>query len=445
MKVRPILWFWLFAALVVFAGSVKAETMAPNIQETPRSMYYAGAPLWAYYSSLSTVCDTYGPIGYGASYGPWQPNIPNSSCESLGPARPYPGWGFTVTSGNVCADEGGPARSCGMVCDSSQGWTLQNGTCTRPDCEAGQIRDGNGWCRPACGTSGAVMGGNGICVCPQAAQRYNENTQTCGCDVADTSSYKGKGVSGTGSSSPSTVCNGGCTMTTGGLSVAAGGHWSTQIVAVTGSTCTATPSSPTPNQKTPTEDTRTPEQKCLASGGGFITLSSGTVCTTAGESPVPVVKTTIQEKTITTPTGTTTESTSTTCSGDQCTTTTTTKDGAGNVIGTTVTEGQSTGTGNGGGDGEPSECEQHPDRIGCTEKGTPTDGDALPTETRGVTSVTVQSFGSASSCPADVNLPKGAKLSYAYPCQMATTLRPLLLALAWLAAGFIVMGAFRDA
>jgi len=88
-------------------------------------------------------------------------------------------------------------------------------------------------------------------------------------------------------------------------------------------------------------------------------------------------------------------------------------------------------------------CKLNPERIGCKEFGTPEDTD-LPTEERGVSAITPQSFGGNASCPADIQLPKGAMFSWSYPCQMATGVKPFLLALAWLAAGLIVIGAVRS-
>lgn len=88
-------------------------------------------------------------------------------------------------------------------------------------------------------------------------------------------------------------------------------------------------------------------------------------------------------------------------------------------------------------------CKLNPERMGCKEFGTPEDS-VLPSEARGVSAITVQSFAGNATCPPDIQLPKGATLSWSYPCQMATGVRPFLLALAWLAAGLIVIGAVRS-
>lgn len=89
-------------------------------------------------------------------------------------------------------------------------------------------------------------------------------------------------------------------------------------------------------------------------------------------------------------------------------------------------------------------CKLNPDRVGCKNLGTPDDID-LEIQERGVSAITVQSFGSNATCPQPIPLPKGASLSFQYPCAMAEGVKPFLLALAWLVAGFIIIGAVREA
>jgi len=89
-------------------------------------------------------------------------------------------------------------------------------------------------------------------------------------------------------------------------------------------------------------------------------------------------------------------------------------------------------------------CTLHPEAMGCQSFGEPEAATALDQKELGVSSVTPVTFGSANSCPADVALPKGAKFSYEWPCRMAIGLKPFLLVLAWLLAGFIVMGVVRN-
>lgn len=92
----------------------------------------------------------------------------------------------------------------------------------------------------------------------------------------------------------------------------------------------------------------------------------------------------------------------------------------------------------------PDFCELHPTAMGCQEFGTPEDSGKLTESALGVSSITVQSFGSSAACPAPIQLPKGASFSFEWPCRMAEGVKPFLLALAWLAAGLIVIGAARN-
>jgi len=93
---------------------------------------------------------------------------------------------------------------------------------------------------------------------------------------------------------------------------------------------------------------------------------------------------------------------------------------------------------------EKDPCDLHPERMGCSEFGTPDDAGKLEEKQLGVSSVTPVTFAENASCPADVSLPRGATLSYDYPCRMATGLKPFILAIAWLIAGFLVIGVVRN-
>lgn len=320
------------------------------------------------------------------------------------------------------------AQTCPTTysCPVDQNWTLSGSNCTRPDCPTGYTRDvATGQCMPptcpAAGSS-AMVGG-------AAAWKISGGSAAC---VAGFS-YSGCAVTCTsGASSGGSAACTGCSFT--GAPGDASNPNGTPVPA---------------EQKT---NPTTPEG-CLASGKGYITGSTGiTTCISGTEAPAsqPVQTT---EKTKTTTTNeqgqtTTTEGTKTTeCSGGNCTETTSSTGPNGT---STVAEEKPASNFCSENPTSPmckeakDPCEDNPDRVGCMERGDPADGDALPTEDRGVASVTTVSFTSSASCPSDVQLPKGAKLSYAYPCQMATSLRPIILAIAWLIAGFIVMGAFRD-
>lgn len=368
-----------------------------------------------HYTSAAAACADYAK-NYGV--GTFDPNnslvgssgsLPGSATCNL--SQPYNGWAFTIPSSQYCPQ--GTLVNVGGVM-----------SCNLPDCPPGQTRQSDGSCAVPCPAAGssAMVGG-------AAAWKISGGSSACvagftysGCAVKCTS-----GVSSGGSA----ACTG-CSFT--GAPGDASNPNGTPVPA---------------EQKT---NPTTPEG-CLASGKGYITGSTGiTTCISGTEAPASQpVQTTEKTKTTTTNEqgqSTTTEGTKTTeCSGGNCTETTSSTGPNGT---STVAEEKPASNFCSENPTSPmckeakDPCEDHPERVGCLDKGEPEDGDALSTENRGVTSVTPRSFSSSASCPADVNLPKGAKLSYSYPCQLATSLRPIILAIAWLIAGFIVMGAFRD-
>lgn len=89
-------------------------------------------------------------------------------------------------------------------------------------------------------------------------------------------------------------------------------------------------------------------------------------------------------------------------------------------------------------------CTLYPESLACAKMGTPEEADKLESKTMGVESITIQTFGSSATCPAPIPLPHGSELSFEWPCRMAEGVKPFLLALAWLAAGLIVIGAMRN-
>lgn len=89
-------------------------------------------------------------------------------------------------------------------------------------------------------------------------------------------------------------------------------------------------------------------------------------------------------------------------------------------------------------------CTLYPESLACAKMGTPEEADKLESKTMGVESITIQTFGSSATCPSPIQLPHGSELSFEWPCRMAEGVKPFLLALAWLAAGLIVIGAMRN-
>lgn len=92
-------------------------------------------------------------------------------------------------------------------------------------------------------------------------------------------------------------------------------------------------------------------------------------------------------------------------------------------------------------------CKQNPDSLACMEKGEP---DELDLETRSIGSmVSPVSVGGAGHCMADKTLAMatmGRSITFTYKpiCDLASMVRPLILALAWLLAGWIMVGAVKE-
>lgn len=91
-------------------------------------------------------------------------------------------------------------------------------------------------------------------------------------------------------------------------------------------------------------------------------------------------------------------------------------------------------------------CEKNPETLGCSTLGEVNDS-IVGTEEKGISAITPKSIGGAGGCPPPVTasfMGKTITLSYDLPCQAASMLRPLILALSWLAAGIIFIGGVRQ-
>lgn len=98
---------------------------------------------------------------------------------------------------------------------------------------------------------------------------------------------------------------------------------------------------------------------------------------------------------------------------------------------------------------QPSQCEKHPETLGCATLGSAPDS-TLTTEQKSIaqiTPITGGALGASGQCPAPLTTSfMGTPISFSYdmPCQAASMLRPLILALAWLSAGVIFIGGVRQ-
>lgn len=80
----------------------------------------------------------------------------------------------------------------------------------------------------------------------------------------------------------------------------------------------------------------------------------------------------------------------------------------------------------------------------CTDLGNPEDtqGD-LATKPFQLTAIPTVAFAASNTCPSSINLPHGAVFTFEPICDAMGWLRPIVLAMAWLSAGLIVVGALR--
>lgn len=469
------------ACLLMFAQfsvAEQAQATATFVMSAPGGDRYGSDP-------VALVVD-YKNEFYG-HLGPWQGqrcdnSYPNSGCNGT------PGDNYAdvfVYSATVGYWQGPQRLYATLTCPDST-WTLNGSTCTRPDqnCKDGQYAQ-NGVCKCE---SGAQIGNDGTC-CPMSSDGapsmqwcYVQNASATSCD---SSNGNGCGIRCSnvtfqlpkGDSVvlfPALAMGQACKYT-GSKSVdsAGGGPLSDQEL---DDVKKAT--------KTP-EAVKTPAG-CLSAGMGYVTSGNGTTsCVSSGDNG-EVKKVTNTQDTKTDSTGTKqtdtvsetssnngtikTVETQTTTSPDGSkvkTTTTVTKNPDGTVATEKVVEWESsTGTKttqsteksndttesycsknpNASMCKEQSDfCKDHPDRAGCVEMGEPTDGDVsqLQTEHRGET-MSIIPFNTSETCPADIALPRGMSFSWGPICTGASWLKPVILAFAWLSAGLIIVGAFRE-
>ena len=94
-----------------------------------------------------------------------------------------------------------------------------------------------------------------------------------------------------------------------------------------------------------------------------------------------------------------------------------------------------------------SECDKNPGSVACLKiDGTVPAAEVLPVDNVSL-SLNPVSMGSAGSCPAPVSTSiKGRSISLSFEpiCQIASMISPLVIALAWLVAGYMVVGVVKE-
>lgn len=95
----------------------------------------------------------------------------------------------------------------------------------------------------------------------------------------------------------------------------------------------------------------------------------------------------------------------------------------------------------------PTQCDKYPNSLGCADLGT-VDDLTVGSESRSIASIDpITTIGGVGSCPEPLTatfMGQTVSFSYDMPCQFATSLKPLILAIAWLSAGLIFIGGVRQ-
>jgi hypothetical protein len=276
------------------------------------------------------------------------------------------------------------------------------------------------------------------CTYPQV---LDTNTNTC---VTDCAALKGATTSWFSTSgSGSDQCMEGCTvvMNEGECAYNTSGQ---QGCFFKGSyidqSCNTAPPSESPSND--------PAFDCLQQGKSYGTVQGVVVCVDKGsEGSTPITDLQSGTKTTTDANGTTTQETSVSADGSTVTKTTTTIDPNGNTTEQTETQDKLSFC-----EENPNSnickdlkdpCEDHPERVGCMEQGTPDEGEAIATSDISLDFSPVN-LPSASGCPTPESVTIHGftiPLKYDTICQYASAFHPFVIIFAWIAAAYIIAGA----
>lgn len=352
-------------------------------------------------------------------------------------------------------------------------------TCTKHTCPDGQYYQ-SGQCRCE---NGAAVGTDGVTCCPAIGSgNAGASMQWCYVNSPSATSCESTG-------------NNGCAIRCNNVTFQTGGAVQIFPREALGQNCTYTGNRGSgagggglsdEELKNIDDAVKDPDKanspaECLASGQGYVSGSTGTHCVPSGDTGVVKKESTTKEATDnanqTTNTEKSTEHTSgpggtgsetvteTTTNPDGSTTTTkttTTK----NPDGTVTTEKTSTTTDGEGNEtgktaeksNEPAsdfcaknpesplcvgltdECKDHPDRIGCLDKGDPPAEGSLDKTEIGLHSITAVFLPSgSSSCPSGPDLPFGVgPMPLTGICSLASGIKPIVILLAWISVGLML-------
>lgn len=260
-----------------------------------------------------------------------------------------------------------------------------------------------------------------------------------------------------------TLCVGGCQYSRGTFGAnTTTGEFSARAGQGTGQACTSQPVGTPVDLSTAAPET---PSSCLAKNKSFGTVNGQTVCVTAGTTGAAPVKFETAPKTTTTENkdaagnpvaggGTTTTEKTASTNGDGTVTIgtkTTNPDGTS----TTQTDTQDQSQFCQANPTSPlceqakTDCDKNPKALGCMDAGDVADTETLGTK-NAATSITPVSVGADNgTCPAPrvIHIPVvGSSVNFSFDkvCEFMSMIRPVVLALAWLGAGLITVGGFRN-
>ena len=336
-----------------------------------------------------------------------------------------------------------------LACPSSGGWT-PSGTsdCTRPDCPSGTVRQSDGSCGlPPC-PEGQNRGPTGTGECKSQCSATGSNGKETGEHYRSSSTDPGLICAEDGCSYKPTSCMG------------INSHYYCWLGRSAGQSCNTNARNPdgsehlSPDEQAALKTTED-QRRCIGLGKCPITINGVVTCSQCGEFSENKTTTTTNPDGSTTVTNTTVNGTVNggTVSSTTGTSTTTTPSGGGTP---TTNSGTSTST-------EPTasfcqdnpqspicagdqktDCEKNPELVQCKELGNPEEVGDLPEQSIGPDSLSPITLAGSAVCPANIPLPKGLSFSWQATCDFASGLRPVILAMAWLTAGLILVGAFKD-
>lgn len=97
-------------------------------------------------------------------------------------------------------------------------------------------------------------------------------------------------------------------------------------------------------------------------------------------------------------------------------------------------------------DPQPTDCQLKPDSVGCTPLGTPPEGEVMPSSTKQITFEPV-AIAADASCPAPIAFTafgKSMQIDYSPACTYASGIKPVVIAVGYLTAAFIIFGIPRS-